>query len=406
MHLDRFLSPMDVIEFSRRRRRLLLLLAVATAGGYGAYKIYHLPSVASKRRSLSRIAGTLGAVADAAASTAETAALVSCDLSRFLHSDSDEIPHSLKQISKIVRSDEFSGSLSRILEALTRGVARGYRSGSGSGGAIQETGGSNFSDRLLDKLFSAPGSGFASTVAGSFAKNLVIGFYENGSDGGANGGSSSEQWVEVICSDKSKDLLAHCIERFVSTAVAVYLDKTMDINTYDELFSGLTNPKHETKVKDMLVGVCNGAVETLVKTSHHVLSGQNSSTAENVVKGDEQEREQDVACDSKPIGRTSSKSGGRWIDTVSSTLAVPSNRKFVLDVTGRVTFETVRSFLEFLLWKLYDGTKRGVTAVYNEVIERGLEVMRYITAKSMVIVTICFTLCLQLSTGANVIMLA
>ena len=33
--------------------------------------------------------------------------------------------------------------------------------------------------------------------------------------------------------------------------VTVYLDKTMDTNTYDEILSGLTNPKHEEKARNL-----------------------------------------------------------------------------------------------------------------------------------------------------------
>ncbi|KAL0368924.1 UNVERIFIED_CONTAM: protein PHLOEM PROTEIN 2-LIKE A10 [Sesamum calycinum] len=197
----------------------------------------------------------------------------------------------------------------------------------------------------MDKLMSSAGTGFVSVIVGSFARNLVMGFYANGgaSEGSSENGhldasfvkSSSSTlpgWLDVVVSDdKCRVLVADCIKSFVSTAVAVYLDKTMDVNFYDEMFSGLTNPKHQNKVTDVLVSLCNGAVETLVKTSH-----QNSG----------------------------------WIDSVSSTLAVPSNRKFVLDVTGRVTFETVRSVIQFILWKLSEGLKTSVNAVHDEVAER------------------------------------
>ncbi|CAI0545319.1 unnamed protein product [Linum tenue] len=150
----------------------------------------------------------------------------------------------------------------------------------------------------------------------------------------------------------------------------------------------------------MLVDVCNGSLETLVKTSHHVLTTAGSSTYPgesaccSIV-----EREGGKNGDLKAEEDSFESSG--WMKQVSSTLAVPSNRKFVLDVTGRVTFEMVRSIVEVLLWKLL---KRGVDVVHDGVVERGLQVVRYVGAKSSVIVTICLTLYLHVVGGARVML--
>lgn len=422
-----------LLDFSRRRRKSLLLLAAFGFSGYGLYRLYHYPSISKKRKTLVKLAKTLISVADAVSDSADSIGVVSRDLKLFLRSDSDEIPNSLKQISKIARSEEFSASLVRVTEALTIGVVRGYKSESKSEDESQMK--SNFSDRVLDKVFSAAGSGFASVVVGSFARNLVLGFYsakraveglDSGGVGrlGCDGSAAVPGWVNWVCSDKFRELIGDCIKLFVSTAVAVYLDRTMEINTYDDIFTGLTNPKHESKVKDMLVSVCNGAIETLVKTSHQVLavprssSGSNSSSISEFDKDkaivdrgndtisnttqvvDKTELVSELSSERSPDELKDKDSAG-WVTRVSSTLAVPSNRSFVLDVTGRVTFETVRSFLDFLLWKLLDGLKSGTSVVHGEALGRGLEVMRYIGAKSVVIATICLALCLHVVVGTR-----
>ncbi|KAH7665025.1 hypothetical protein IHE45_13G004800 [Dioscorea alata] len=170
----------------------------------------------------------------------------------------------------------------------------------------------------------------------------------------------------------------------------------MEINTYDELFSGLTNSRHEPKLKDLLISVCNGAVETLVKTSHQVITTSNSSSS--VSKPEGFKAEEDVPFKRNSVNENG-EAGGGWVDKVSSTLADPSITKFALDVTGRVTFETVKSFLEFVMRKLYDGAKRGVNVVHEEV----LQLMKYICARSMTIVTICITLCMHLLVGAKLL---
>ena len=392
-------------DFTRKRKKLVLLFAAFGFTGYSLYSVYHLPSVARKRERVSKLFSALLSVAEAVSDSAESVGVVSKDLKQFLQSNSDQIPNSLKQISKITRSNEFSESLTRLTQALTIGILRGYRSVSSSDGGAN----SGFSDQVMDKLFTTAGSGFASVVVGSFARNLVMALFSDGqsSEGSISKGSEKNQipqWVNVVCDDKCRELIGDCIQMFVSTAVAVYLDKTMDMDFYDELLSGLTNPKHEVQVRDMLVSVSNGAVETLVKTSHQVLTSSNSNSNSSpsprfleIEEGLSPGKNWDLGLKSRKLFAEEKDNG--WVGKVSSTLAVPRNRRFVLDVTGRVTFETVRSFLEVLLEKLYEAVKKCVNVVHEEIIDRGLEVVRFASAKSSLVATTCLSLCLQILDG-------
>ncbi|KAF0909284.1 hypothetical protein E2562_033599 [Oryza meyeriana var. granulata] len=74
----------------------------------------------------------------------------------------------------------------------------------------------------------------------------------------------------ALCSDRGKDAGAELVRVFVSTVVAAYLDRTAVVCTSDQLLAGLTDPKQEAMVKDLLVSVCNGAVETFVRTTRQV----------------------------------------------------------------------------------------------------------------------------------------
>ncbi|KAL0352170.1 UNVERIFIED_CONTAM: protein PHLOEM PROTEIN 2-LIKE A10 [Sesamum calycinum] len=67
----------------------------------------------------------------------------------------------------------------------------------------------------------------------------------------------------------------------------------------------------------------------------------------------------------KNIGRIGPKNNG-WVNSISSTLAVLRNRKFVLDVIGKVAFEIVRSVVEFFLWKMSE-LNRSVDVVVERI---------------------------------------
>ncbi|KAG6509018.1 protein PHLOEM PROTEIN 2-LIKE A10-like [Zingiber officinale] len=397
----------SALDISRRRRRWLILVAAVGFSGYGAYKLYHLPSVARRRRQLASLFNAL-------VSVSEAVVLVSDDLNRFLRSEKDEIPTSLKQLAKIAASEEFTASVSSFSEAVTVGIVRGLGSDSERGGKVGSCGlgpqiaSPGFSDRFFEKLCSPEGTGFASIVVGSFARNLVLAIRSGGQGGESVGRHSDEAiptWFRLLSDDNSRELIADCIQQFVSTAVTVYLEKTMVINPYDQIFSGLTNPKHEAKMKDILVSVCNGAVETLVRTSHHVMNNNGSLTSSvsrvNITGREGEVLEQLSNRQRNCLNDHNANNSVAWAERVSSTLAVPCNRKLVLDVTGRVTFETVRSFLDFLYWKLSDSARKGASVIHREVAERGLEVVRYVSAKSLASITICLALCMQLCVGTR-----
>ncbi|KAK7351573.1 hypothetical protein VNO77_11128 [Canavalia gladiata] len=404
------------LAFSRRNKNWLLLIAAFGASGYGAYRAYNSPYLIRKRNRLVKLLRAFVSVAELISNSADTVSLISNDLNQFLASDSDEIPNSLKQLSKIATSNEFSASLARVSEALTLGILLGYKSQASNDNNPSEISAepSRFSDRVLEGLFSKAGTGFASVVVGSFARNLVLGFYNAESVGDKLNPRSQlgvPGWVNVICDERCGKLIGDCVQIFVSTAVAVFLDKTMNVNTYDEMFAGLSNPKHQEKVKGILVSVCNGAVETFVKTSHQVLTNPNvrsnsSSSVSSVVPICE-----DGCVKSEifiqQLGIGSSVGGVQdvgWLEQIKSTLSVPANRRFMLDVTGRVTFETVRSFVAFFIWRISDGFNRTVSKVHDEVVDKGLEVVRYVGAKSSVILTLCLALYLHIMGGSRLLL--
>ncbi|KAL7101547.1 hypothetical protein ACP275_08G060600 [Erythranthe tilingii] len=387
--MDLELLEKGIIAYAKKKKKWVLVLGALGFTSYASYRIYNSPSVIEKRQRLTKLTTAFFAVAETVSYSADAIGILSRDFKEFLGSDSDQIPQSLKQLSKIARSNEFSESLTKITSASTAGNLQGYHHHNEFNKS-----GPGLSDRVVDKLFSDSGSGFASVIVGSFARNLAMGLvneWQNNNRGSDSDSlPNSKSWVDFVCEDNCRELIGDCIRLLVSTAVGVYLDKTMNINTYDEILSALMNPKNEAKAKDMLVSVCNGAVETLIRTSHQEwTTNSNPKSNSNYSKIDFEDG----------FSAKSKKSTNReigWVRNVSKTLAVPSNRRLVLDMTGKVTFETVRSFMEFVLDKFSECTRRSVDVVHQEVVDKGVEAIRHVSDKSVTVATLCLTLCLNI----------
>ncbi|EPS69884.1 hypothetical protein M569_04880, partial [Genlisea aurea] len=250
----------------KKKRRWLLAVGGIGFTLYAASKLLQNSS-SSVRHSFSRILGALDSLTEAVSDSADAIGTISKDLNSFLGSDSDHVPQSLKQVSKLASSDEFHDSLSRITAAVTAGVYRGCRNESA------RSGGASFSD----KLFSDEGRGFASAIVGSFSRNAVMSLYSEWWRHGHRESDSVQKWVQIAGEDTSRELIGDMIRTLVSTAVTAYLDKTMDTNPFDDLFSGLTNPKHEAGVRELLASLCNAAVEAYIRTRNDVSKEANKA---------------------------------------------------------------------------------------------------------------------------------
>lgn len=354
----------------RRRARRLLLAAAAAAAGFGLYRLY----CHHRRRIV------------AALTLADAVSQVGSDLAEFLRSDSDQVPRSLLQLSKLAASEPVSSAASSLSESLASGVFRAISSHRHQLHQRQQQNPQTpLQDRILDRLLSPEGAGFASAVVGSFARNLVLSSCDARTAEAADR-EDPPRWLAALCSATGKEAAADLVRVFVSTAVATYLDRTAAVRTNDQMLAGLSDPRHEAKVKDLAVSVCNGAVETFLRTSRQLAKEASLARIEAAAAVDREAQGSDTNC---------------VIHKVSSTLAVPSNRRFVLDVTGRVTAETVRSFLDFLAQRMSDGARKSMVIARDELAERGLVAIKYVGAKSMAIFTISLALCMHILMGTR-----
>uniref|UniRef100_A0A0A8ZPC5 Protein PHLOEM PROTEIN 2-LIKE A10 n=1 Tax=Arundo donax TaxID=35708 RepID=A0A0A8ZPC5_ARUDO len=347
----------------RRRARCLLLAAAATTAGYGLYR-HH------RRRLISAL------------SLADAVSLVGSDLADFLRSDSDQVPQSLLQLSKLAASEPVSSAASSISESVSSGVLRAissHRQLQQQQQQQQQNPQTPFQDRILDRLLSPAGAGFASAVVGSFARNLVWSCHDRTASSASR--QSEPEWLTALCSARGKEATADLVRIFVSTAVTAYLDRTATVRTTDQVLAGLSDPRQEAKVK---AKVKDPRQETFLRTSRQLAEEASIARAQAAAMDREVLRNSDSTC---------------VMQRVSSTLAVPSNRRFVLDVTGRVTAETVRSFLDFLADRVSDGARKSIVVARNEVAERGLIAVKYLGAKSMAIFTITLALCMHILMG-------
>ena len=219
--------------------------------------------------------GALGAFGwfTATAAGGEAAGTVARDLRDFLTGDApaERLPQSTRQLLKLLGSAEFVAGARRCVLGGVLGEAApglGTELGAGAGDAGTEG--------LVDKILSVKGTGFVSTVAGTVVREAVEVMLGRMESTPANGESS----VLALAADpRGKAVLKDVVSTFVSNSVHIYLDKTMHINMFDQMFESAANPAHADVFTRMAGHVTDAAVRAWVQESNAYLARREGAPA-------------------------------------------------------------------------------------------------------------------------------
>ena len=109
---------------ARRRRYVLLGGAVALTGAL-AYKAYSSDALGRGRSSLERLRAVLRKYVDALSTGADVASGLLRDLQLYLQSDSDVLPPSLRQLARLLQSQEATATAAAAASAIYQGLSGG-----------------------------------------------------------------------------------------------------------------------------------------------------------------------------------------------------------------------------------------------------------------------------------------
>lgn len=286
-------------------------------------------------------------------------------------------------------------------------------------------------DKLAEKLFSEPGKGFASAMVATASRSFVNSVMEHINDSPSStegGGEFVKGLVTFARSADGKTLVSDWIQTFVGTAVSVYLDKTKDINAFDELATSLGNPEHKGPITDLVTKVCEVSTNTFVRTSHEVLTSDPSSSSKAPPAGEyfhdhegtevfyDMGEQEPISPSHSPVkwkGKTIvTDSNNNYVEQISKVIAVPSNRKLILDIAGAMTSSAVRSTIDVSLDKVsavfrgqsdkgdeppcYEAPRRSAV---GEKLQAVGDATKAVMDKSVVLMTMCFAVCLHSVVG-------
>lgn len=260
------------LAFLERNRTQLIWATAGCAAAYAAYRAsasscspsdQQQPGRQPPRSQLQRLLATVSHCSSAATNLAETASLVSSDLRAFLTSDAQEMPQSLRQLTRLLRAPELQEALSAAVASCVRGVERsGVLPVASTSGA---TAGPGLTETVLEALLSERGRGLVGVAVGVAARNAtttVCEFMERRLDaasaqqGSSSGGLGSiKDIMDMFSSEQGERLVSLLITKSIRTAISTYVESTSGYNMYDDMLASISKQDNRDAVTDVMTRI-------------------------------------------------------------------------------------------------------------------------------------------------------
>jgi hypothetical protein len=268
-------------------RRYVLAGGLVALSAYVSYQAYRSNAYSRGKGYLTRLAHGISRYLEAFTTGGEIVKGLLHDIETFLGSSTDEIPQSLRQLSKLVLSEEFTAATERAVGSIYRGIS-GIAKIENEDGA-RNANGPNVVDKILDALLSDRGHSLVSVAVTMGTRNLVNAYMESSArwGGGVVGGEmikSTEgdrekdgpldKLIAFFSSNRGQQLAVMSISAFASHGMQVYMDKSLEVNMYEDLFSSMSKPEHMKAVKDCVAVFARAAVSAYLGKND-----QNSSSS-------------------------------------------------------------------------------------------------------------------------------
>lgn len=293
---------------SHRKYKKYALVSGAVALTAAAVYAYRCDAFARSKRYFGRLRQALQRYTEAFAIGGDMCATFMRDLHDFMNSRDDEVPSTLRQLAKLIQSEEFGDSTRSVANALYRGLIRTQTSKSSIvhpnmssedaeehvSDAVRSSPPSSSKgdalDRILDALLSDRGHSLVSVAVSMGAKNLMSAYVDatarqqrlDGVKSGSGGGTdATDKLLAFLTTPEGQQLAVVAVAALASNGMRVYMDKSLSVNLYDDLFSALAKPAHLNAVKQCVSIFARDVVATYMQGGISVTTSSKSSDGQH-----------------------------------------------------------------------------------------------------------------------------
>lgn len=264
-------------------RRLLTGACVTVLASYAVYRVYNSENAKTTKAQLAKLRSVLSDYLASASAASSTVSLVTSDLQRFLSGSSDEVPESLRQLTKLLQSNEMQCMLQSGITSIVRGMTIAVTpdplllEDDNSTVVVEQP---SISSGILEAVFSERGHSLLGLAVGMASKSATTALCEffaaqqarisppanQSSSSDASGSTPNppaptsfglREILDVMSSEQGERVMKLLVTKSIRTAISTYLEASAGYNTYEDMLSSLANPAHRDALTDV-ISRCSG----------------------------------------------------------------------------------------------------------------------------------------------------